>query len=67
MPTANLTFINGSTYFKMFSLSNHTTTDGHTRVIKEQENEKSIEAGLTIATSKVTIAPCNLFCNWCWF
>ena len=29
MPSANLTFINGSTDFKMSLLSDHATTDGH--------------------------------------
>ena len=52
MPSANLTFINCSTSFKMSSLFDHATTDGHTRVIREQENEKVIVAGLTIAPRK---------------
>ena len=53
MPSANLTFINGSTNFKMSSLSDHATTDGHTRAIREQENEKAIAAGFTVAPRKV--------------
>ena len=53
MPSANLTFTNGSTNFKMPSLSDHATTDGHTRAIREQENEKAIAAGLTVAPHKV--------------
>ena len=53
MPSANLTFINGSTNYKMSSLSDHATTDGHTRAIREQENEKAIAAGLTVAPHKV--------------
>ena len=36
--------------FKMSSLYDHATTDGHKRAIREQENEK---AGLTLAPRKV--------------
>ena len=50
---ANLTFINGSSNFKMSSLSDDATTDGHTRAIREQENEKATAAGLTVAPRKV--------------
>ena len=32
MPSANLTFINGSTNFKMSLLSDYATTDGHKHV-----------------------------------
>ena len=53
MPSANLTFINGSTNFKISSLPHHATTDGHTRAIREQENEKAIAAGLTFSPHKV--------------
>ena len=53
MLTANLIFINGSTNFKMFSLSDHATTDGHTWAIKEQENEKPIVADLPVTPGKV--------------
>ena len=53
MPSINLAFINGSTNFKVSSLSDHATTDGHTCVITEQENEKAIAAGFTIAPCKV--------------
>ena len=53
MPSANLTFINGSIDFKMSSLSDHATSDGHTRVIKEQTNKKAIAAGLVVAPHKV--------------
>ena len=53
MLTANLIFINGSTNFKMFSLSDHATTDGHTCAIKEQENEKPIVADLPVTPGKV--------------
>ena len=54
MPSANLTFINGSSNFKMPSLSDHATTDEHTRcAIREQENKKAIAAGLTVAPCKV--------------
>ena len=53
MPSTNLTFINGSTNFKMSSLSAHTTTDRHTHTIREQENKKAVAAGLTIAPHKV--------------
>ena len=41
-PSANLSFINGSTNFKISSLSDHATTDGHTRAIREQENEETV-------------------------
>ena len=41
MLSANLTFINCSTNFNMPSLSDHATTDGHTRVIRVQESEKA--------------------------
>ena len=44
---ANVTFIKGSTNFKMSSLSDHETTDEHTSGIIEQENEKATAAGLT--------------------
>ena len=50
---ANLIFINGSTKFKMSSLSDHTTADGHKRAIRNQENKKAIAAGLTITPRKV--------------
>ena len=53
MLSANLTFINCSTNFNMPSLSDHATTDGHTRVIRAQESEKAIVAGLTITLRKV--------------
>ena len=53
MLSANLTFINCSTNFNMPSLSDHVTTDGHTRVIRAQESEKAIVAGLTITLRKV--------------
>ena len=53
MPSANLTFINGSTNFKMSSLSDHATTDRHTCAIKEQENEKAIVAGLDVTQVKL--------------
>ena len=43
MPSASLTFINGSTNFKMSSLSDHATTDGHTHAIREQENNKILQ------------------------
>ena len=52
MCSANLTFINGSTNFKMSSLSDD-ATDGHTCAIREQENKKAVAAGLTIAPRKV--------------
>ena len=50
-PSANLTFINDSTKFKMSSLSDHATADGHTCAIREQKNKKAIALGLTIAHS----------------
>ena len=53
MPGANLTFINGSANFKISSLPDHATTDGHTRAIREQENEKAIAAGLIFSPHKV--------------
>ena len=53
MSSANLTFVNSSTNFRISSLSNHATSDGHTRAIREQENEKAIAAGLTVAPHKV--------------
>ena len=53
IPSANLIFINGSTNFKMSSSSDHATTDEHTLAIREQENEKAIAAGLTVASRKV--------------
>ena len=37
----------------MYSLSDHPTTDGHTRAIREQENKKAIAPGLTVAPRKV--------------
>ena len=52
MPSTNVTFINGSTKFKMSSLSDH-ATDGHTRATREQENKKAMAAGLTIMPCKV--------------
>ena len=53
MPSANLTFINVSIDFKMSLLSDHATSDGHTRVIKEPTNKKAIAAGLVVAPHKV--------------
>ena len=53
MSSANLTFVNSSTNFRISSLSDHATSDGHTRAIREQENEKAIAAGLTVAPHKV--------------
>ena len=35
------------------TLSDHATTDGHTCTIREQESEKAVAAGLTIAPRKV--------------
>ena len=52
MSSANLTFINGSTNFKMSSLSDD-ATDGHTCAIRKQENKKAVAAGLTITPRKV--------------
>ena len=37
----------------MSSLYDYATTDGHKRAIREQENEKVIAAGLTVAPRKV--------------
>ena len=37
----------------MSSLSDHATTDGHTLAIREQENEKAVTAGFTVAPRKV--------------
>ena len=53
MPSENLTFINGSTNFKMSSLSDDATTDGHTHAVREQENEKAVAGGLTVTSRKV--------------
>ena len=53
VPSESLIFINGSTKFKMPSLSYHGTTDGHMHAIREQKNEKTIAAGLTTAPRKV--------------
>ena len=54
LPSTTSTFVNGSTNFKMSSLSDHTTTDGHTpHVITGQENEKAFAAGLTVTSRKV--------------
>ena len=53
MPSANLTFINGSANFKISSLSDHTTTGEHTHAIREQQNEKATAAGFTITPRKV--------------
>ena len=49
--------VNGSTNFKMSLLSDHATTDGHTRAIREQGKEKVIVAGLTVAPRKVQETP----------
>ena len=46
MPSANLTFINGSIDFKMSSLSDHATSD-------EPTNKKAVAAGLVVAPHKV--------------
>ena len=51
MSSANLTFINGSTNFKLSSLSDD-TTEGHTCAIRKQ-NKNAVAAGLTITPRKV--------------
>ena len=53
MPGTNLAFMNGSINFRMSSLYDHATTDGHKRAIREQENKNAIAAGLTVAPRKV--------------
>ena len=53
MPCTNLAFMNGSINFRMSSLYDHATTDGHKRAIREQENKNAIAAGLTVAPRKV--------------
>ena len=67
MPNTNFTFLNGSTNFNMSSLSDHTTTDGHTCPIKEQENEKAIHSWSYHHTLQGRSGNTNLFCNWHWF
>ena len=45
MPLTNMIFINGSANFKSSTLSNHITTDGYKRVVKEKNHEDAISAG----------------------
>ena len=45
----NLTFVTGTTNFKLSTLNEHENTDGHKRAIREEENDKAVAAGVDLA------------------
>ena len=53
MPSANLTFVNGSTNYKPSTLKDHAATECHKRAIREIEHEKAIEAGSSLQPRKI--------------
>ena len=53
MPRVNLTFVTGTTNFKLSTLNEHENTDGHKRAIREEENDKAVAAGVDLAPRKI--------------
>ena len=53
MPRVNLSFITGSTNYKLSALKEHQLSDGHKRAEKEEEAEKATAAGLSIPPVRV--------------
>ena len=53
MPHTNLTFVNGSTNFKM--LAEQGSTDSHKRAREAKENEQAIIAGTSVRIHKIVL------------
>ena len=51
----NLTFLNGSTNFKILTLAEHRSTDSQQSVTEVKENEQTTIAGKSIPMQKVTL------------
>ena len=48
----NLTFVTGTTNFKLSTLNEHENTDGHKRAIREEENNKAVAVSVDLAPRK---------------
>ena len=55
MPHTNLTFVNGSTNFKMSTIAEKGSTDSHKHATKAKENEQATIAGKPIPMCKITL------------
>ena len=55
MPHTNLTFVNGSTNFKMSTIAGHGNTDSHKRATEAKENKQATIAGKLIPMRKITL------------
>ena len=55
MPHMNLTFVNGSTNFKMLTMAEHRGTDSHKHSTEAKENEQASIAGKSIPMAKITL------------
>ena len=53
MPHVNLTFVTGTTHFKLSTLNEHENTDGHKQAIREEENDKAVAAGVDLVPRKI--------------
>ena len=53
MPNVSMTFINGSTNFRLSSLKDHHSSECHQRATREKEHEGAIAAGISLAPRKV--------------
>ena len=51
----NLTFVNGSTNFKMSTIAEHGSTDSHKRATEAKENEQATIASKSIPMHKITL------------
>ena len=55
MPHTNLSFVNGSTNFKMSANAEQGSTDSHKRATEAKENEQATIAGKPIPMRKITL------------
>ena len=53
MPNVSMTFINGSTNFRLSSLKDHDSSECHQRATREKEHEVAVAAGISLAPRKV--------------
>ena len=54
MPRANLTFVNGSTNFKLSTLADHVNADSHKQALREKKYAEAVAAGTSLAPVKIT-------------
>ena len=53
MPNISMTFINGSTNFRLSSLKDDDSSECHQRATREKEHEGAVAAGISLAPRKV--------------